>query len=118
MICCTALVAGHRITEGDTGAGLSGQPEPIAGIYAPLRVVKASEPLVRFEALAGQQLQCDWVVFRRGKSPLSAFVVTLGYSRASYVEFVPMNGSTRCCNAIRAPSSSLTVLCVKCCTTI
>jgi transposase len=27
-------------------------------------------------------------VFRRGKSPLSAFVATLGYSRATYVEFV------------------------------
>ncbi|AZR27137.1 IS21 family transposase [Xanthomonas vasicola pv. arecae] len=32
--------------------------------------------------------QCDWIVFRRGKHPLSAFVATLGWSRASYVEFV------------------------------
>ena len=46
------------------------------------------EPLVRFETPPGQQMQVDWIVFRRGKAPLSAFVATLGYSRASYVEFV------------------------------
>ena len=33
-------------------------------------------------------MQVDWMVVRRGKAPLSAFVATLGYSRASYVEFV------------------------------
>lgn len=53
-----------------------------------LRVVRPQEPVVRFETQPGQQMQCDWVVFRRGKQPLSAFVATLGYSRASYVEFV------------------------------
>lgn len=46
------------------------------------------EPVVRFETLPGQQMQVDWVVFRRGKLALSAFVATLGYSRASFVEFV------------------------------
>lgn len=45
-------------------------------------------PVVRFETAPGRQLQVDWCVFRRGKSPLSAFVATLGFSRASYVEFV------------------------------
>jgi len=53
-----------------------------------LKAVQIPEPLVRFETEPGQQMQVDWVVFRRGKSPLSAFVATLGYSRASYVEFV------------------------------
>ncbi|GFY55686.1 integrase core domain protein [Trichonephila inaurata madagascariensis] len=33
-------------------------------------------------------MQVDWIDFRKGKSPLSAFVATLGFSRASYVEFV------------------------------
>ena len=33
-------------------------------------------------------MQVDWIVFRRGKAPLSAFVAILGYSRASYVQFV------------------------------
>ncbi|HFQ8924173.1 TPA: IS21 family transposase [Pseudomonas aeruginosa] len=53
-----------------------------------LRQVKPAEPLVRFETAPGQQMQVDWIVFRRGKNPLSAFVATMGYSRASYVEFV------------------------------
>jgi transposase len=44
------------------------------------------EPIVRFETNIGQQMQVDWVVFQRGR--LSAFVAVLGYSRASYVEFV------------------------------
>lgn len=52
------------------------------------REVRSEEPLVRFETPAGQQMQCDWVVFRRGPHPLSAFVATLGWSRASFVEFV------------------------------
>jgi transposase len=53
-----------------------------------LKPVAAPDPVVRFETVPAQQMQADWVVFRRGKSPLSAFVATLGYSRASYVEFV------------------------------
>lgn len=47
-----------------------------------------ADPIVRFETAPGQQMQVDWVVFRRGKNSLSAFVATLGYSRASFVEFV------------------------------
>ncbi len=33
-------------------------------------------------------MQVDWVEFRRGSDRLSAFVATLGYSRASFVYFV------------------------------
>ena len=47
-----------------------------------------TDPVVRFETGPGQQMQVDWVVFRRGKQSLSAFVATLGFSRASFVEFV------------------------------
>lgn len=46
------------------------------------------EPLVRFETAPGEQMQIDWVEFRKGNNPLYAFCATLGYSRASYVEFV------------------------------
>ena len=45
------------------------------------------EPIVRFETPPGQQLQIDFVDFRRGPSPLRAFTAELGYSRYAYVEF-------------------------------
>jgi hypothetical protein len=48
-----------------------------------LKSIKAPEPLVRFETDPGQQMQVDWIVFRRGKLPLSAFVATLGYISAA-----------------------------------
>jgi transposase len=44
--------------------------------------------VVRFETAPGQQMQVDWVEFRKGRDPLYAFCATLGYSRMSYVEFV------------------------------
>lgn len=44
--------------------------------------------LIRFETDPGHQMQVDWAIFRRGKERLSAFIATLGYSRACYVEFV------------------------------
>jgi len=47
-----------------------------------------AEPDNRFETEPGKQMQVDWVVFRRGKDRLSAFVATMGYSRASFVEYV------------------------------
>ena len=48
--------------------------------------VKEEDKLIRFETDAGCQMQVDWVEFP--KDNLSAFVATLGYSRASYVEYV------------------------------
>lgn len=43
-------------------------------------------PVVRFETAPGQQMQVDFITFRR-KQPLSSFVATLGYSRMSFVHF-------------------------------
>lgn len=53
-----------------------------------LRPAPAPEPLVRFETEPGQQMQVDWVEFRKGSDPLYAFCATLGFSRASFVRFV------------------------------
>jgi len=56
-----------------------------------LRVIRPTlpvDPVVRFETAPGEQMQIDWVEFRKGAHPLYAFCATLGYSRASYVEFV------------------------------
>jgi transposase len=48
---------------------------------------KRNDPLIRFETEPGQQMQVDWAVIGRGCDRLSVFVATLGWSRASYVEF-------------------------------
>lgn len=42
--------------------------------------------LIRFETESEVQMQVDWIEFQ--KDGLSAFVATIGYSRASYVEYV------------------------------
>ena len=53
-----------------------------------LRSEQPVVPVVRFETEPGQQMQVDWAVIRRGENRLSVFVATLGWSRATYVEFV------------------------------
>jgi len=68
--------------------GYSGCDRLVRSFVRELQSRSAPEPVVRFETEPGQQMQVDWCVFRRGANPLSAFVATLGYSRASYVEFV------------------------------
>jgi transposase len=55
---------------------------------ASLRPKEVTEPTVRFETAPGEQMQVDWAVIRRGENRLSVFVATLGWSRATYVEFV------------------------------
>src|SRR5208283_2834710 len=55
---------------------------------ATLRPVAKPEPLIRFETEPGHQMQADFATIRRGKDRLAVFIATLGWSRASYVEFV------------------------------
>lgn len=45
------------------------------------------QPIVRFETLPGKQMQVDWGQMRGGKTPIHAFVMVLGYSRALFVHF-------------------------------
>jgi transposase len=53
-----------------------------------LKPVARQELLIRFETDPGRQLQVDFATIRRGKDRLAVFIATLGWSRASYVEFV------------------------------
>ncbi|MDB5746492.1 MAG: transposase [Massilia sp.] len=79
-----ASVLHREIVERGYQGGLS-------QLRAFMRSVRPSlpvEPEVRFETAMGEQLQVDWVEFRKGGAPLHAFCATMGYSRASYVEFV------------------------------
>lgn len=79
-----ATVLLREITERGYDGGMS----QLRAFMRSLRPVTLAEPVVRFETQMGEQLQVDWVEFRRGGKALYAFCATLGYSRASYVEFV------------------------------
>jgi transposase len=68
--------------------GYQGQMSQLRAFLRSLKPTEPAEPLVRFETPVGEQMQVDWVEFRKGRDPLYAFCATLGYSRASYVEFV------------------------------
>jgi transposase len=47
-----------------------------------------AQPIIRYETLPGKQMQVDWAEFRKGKNRLCALIATMGFSRASYVEYV------------------------------
>ena len=54
----------------------------------PLRELLADRATVRFETPPGRQAQVDWGMFRKPeRKRVQAFVLTLGWSRASYLDF-------------------------------
>ncbi len=55
---------------------------------ATLKPVARPSPLIRFETEPGRQMRADFATLRRGKDRLAAFIATLGWSRATFVEFV------------------------------
>jgi len=72
--------------------GYQGGKSLVKDFVQPYREARRQEATVRFETLPGEQAQVDWGHFgfieqhgRRRR--LYAFVMTLGWSRASYVEF-------------------------------
>ena len=68
--------------------GYAGGYTMLKVFVASLKPPEATEPVIRFETGPGEQMQVDWAVIRRGDNRLSVFVATLGWSRATYVEFV------------------------------
>jgi transposase len=56
---------------------------------------------VRFETEPGEQMQADFTYVRRGRRPLLAFVATLGYSRASYVQLTVGEDTQTLCTCLR-----------------
>lgn len=68
--------------------GYTGSHSQLRAYMHKLKPALSVEPLVRFETAPGEQVQIDWVEFRRGRNPLYAFCATLGYSRVSFVQFV------------------------------
>ena len=68
--------------------GYQGGMSQLRRFLREIRPTQPDDPVVRFKTAPGEQMQVDWVEFRKGAHPLYAFCATLGYSRASYVEFV------------------------------
>lgn len=67
--------------------GFTGEITLIRRFVQAFKQPPVDDPVVRFETDPGQQMQADFVVFRRAPEPLLAFVATLGWSRASFVRF-------------------------------
>ena len=82
-----AWISATVLTREIQERGYGGQVGLVKQFIAPLRPQPRADPVVRFETDPGVQMQADFVVFRRGADPLSAFVVTLGHCRASFVWF-------------------------------
>lgn len=68
--------------------GYTGSHSQLRAYMHGLKPALLHDPVVRFETAPGEQMQVDWVEFRKGRNPLYAFCATLGFSRMSYVEFV------------------------------
>ena len=80
-----AAVLAREIRE----LGYRGSARQVSRFVRTLRPAPPVEPVTRFETEPGEQLQVDWIEFRRrAGDALSAFVAVLGWSRAAYVEFV------------------------------
>jgi transposase len=67
--------------------GYEGQLRSIQAFMKAHKPTPAPDPIVRFETEPGRQMQCDFVVFRRGANPLYAFTATLGFSRWRWARF-------------------------------
>ena len=68
--------------------GYAGGYSILKEYLATFRPVVKPEPVIRFETDPGRQMQADFATIRRGRDRLAVFIATLGWSRASYVEFV------------------------------
>lgn len=72
--------------------GYRGSWSLLKSFVQPYRQARRQEATVRFETEPGEQAQVDWAYFgfiehQGRRRRLYAFVMTLGWSRASYVEF-------------------------------
>ncbi|ADG20747.1 IS21 family transposase [Paraburkholderia atlantica] len=67
--------------------GYEGKLRSIQAFMKAHKPAPAPDPIVRFETEPGRQMQCDFVVFRRGADPLYAFTATLGFSRWRWARF-------------------------------
>ena len=68
--------------------GYTGSRSILWEFLQPLRPLVAEKATVRFETPPGRQGQVDWGEFKKpGRRRVNGFVLTLGWSRASYLDF-------------------------------
>ncbi len=79
---------GFGVIAGDCSAGVHGWGSQLRAYMQGLKPALPVDAVVRFETAPGEQMQVDWIEFRKGRNPLYAFCATLGFSRVSFVEFV------------------------------
>ena len=80
--------------------GYTGGISQLKAWIAPLKNTE-SEPVVRFEAPPGKQMQADFTTVRRGRDPLLALVATMDYSRATFVKFSRGEDAATLCAGLR-----------------
>lgn len=83
---------GQKLYQEICALGYSGKDRQVRYFLKPYRQAQQRQATVRFETEPGQQAQVDWGAFgtilHEGRQRrLYAFVLTLGWSRAMYLEF-------------------------------
>ena len=81
--------------------GYTGSSSQLRAYLSQFKTPPKVDPVVRFETPAGQQAQVDFTFVRKGRDPLLAFVMTLGYSRASFVKFTVAEDAQTLCECLR-----------------
>lgn len=82
----------HKLYQELLALGYRGKERQVRAFVQPLRPARQPQATVRFETEPGRQAQVDWAAFgtlmHHGQSRrLYAFLMTLSWSRMSYVEF-------------------------------
>ena len=81
--------------------GYTGGSSQLRAYLSPFKHQPKDDPVVRFETEPGQQAQADFTFVRKGRDPLLAFVMTMGFSRASFVKFTVAEDTTTLCGCLR-----------------
>ncbi len=86
------VLNGQKLYEELLGQGYTGKARQVRRYVQPFRRVRGRQATVRFETGPGEQGQVDWGSFglieHQGRQRrLYGFVMTLGWSRAMYLEF-------------------------------
>jgi transposase len=67
--------------------GYTGGETRLKQFVRDLAPVPTSPPIIRFKTEPDHQMQADWAMVGRGADKLKVFIATLGWSRATHVEF-------------------------------